>query len=167
MNYRKLFLGAVITYGVFSSQAVVASQAPMRPQADPSQAGASHHHPGGVHHHSGAGQEEHPGTHPGASHPGADQEEHKGKHPGTHSGTHSGTHPEAAHSGKNEPEKEITPVKQKLIDALKDHSLHCTAGEKNHPLTPAVIEEKATKVKKKGADFIVTPPKGPEVTCSK
>jgi len=153
VNYRKVFLGAVITCGVFSSQAAVASQAPMRPQADPSQAGASHHHPGGgAHHHSGA-----------------DQEEHKGKHPGTHSGTHahSGTHPEAVHSGKNEPEKEITPVKQKLIDALKDHSLHCTADGKNHPLTHAVIEEKATKVKKKGADFIVTPPNGPEVTCSK
>lgn len=145
MHYRIIFFGSLITFGALSNQAVVASQAPMRSQAEPSQAGVLHHQ--GTSRHSGANQEEQPG-----------------KHPGVHA------HPEVAHSGKKASEKEITPVKQKLIEVLKNQKespIHCTADGKNHPLTAVVIEEKETKVKKKGADFIVTLSSGSQVTCSK
>jgi hypothetical protein len=179
MNYRKIFLGTLVTCSVLSSQAAVASQASMRPEAGSSQAGqpqagVPHHHQGALHH-PGANQEEYvgvrPGTHTGThtgTHPGTHTGTHTGTHPGNHPGTHSGNHP--SEKGASE-EKEITPVKKELIDALKNQkesSLHCTAGSgKNHPLTPAVIEEKATKVKKKAGNFVVTLSSGDQVTCAK
>jgi hypothetical protein len=152
MNYKKIFFGALITFGVFSSQAVRASQAPMVPQVGTP-----------------------PTSHVGKIHPGADSAASVGAHSGKKgsSSEKETSSAKEAHSGKKgaSGEKEITPVKKELIDALKNQkesSLHCTAeGSKNHPLTPAVVEEKATKVKKKAGDFIVTLSSGSQVTCSK
>jgi hypothetical protein len=158
MNYRKTFSGALITFGVFASQMVLATQAPMGPQSGPAQTASPSV------------------SHQGKMNPSAD--------PATSAGTHSGkkgtsssekdTSPvKGAHSSKkgSSEEKEITPVKKELIDALKNQkesSLHCAAeGSKNHPLTPDVVEEKATKVKKKAGSFVVTLSSGTQVTCAK
>lgn len=148
MNCRKNFLRTLITVGVFTSPLALASQTPIGPQT---------------------------GSHSEKMHPRAE--------PATSAGEHSGkkgssseketSSRKGTHSGKkgSSGEKEITPVKKELIDALKNQkesSLSCTAeGAKNHPLTPAMIEEKATKVKKKAGNFVVTLSSGSQVTCAK
>ena len=169
MNYRKILLGALITFGVFSGQVVIASQAESPPHPGKKHPGedspGAHEekggHPGekGVH----SGEK---GGHPGekGGHPGE-----KGAHPGE-KGAHPGE--KGAHSGKKESsgEVEITPVKKELIEALKNKEsppLCKAGGGKDHKLTEEEIVKKATKVKKKGHNFIVTLSSGTEVTCAK
>jgi hypothetical protein len=156
MNYKKTFLRAFIAFGICSSHIVLASQAPMGSQNGSLQAGASPSHQGKMH--SSADSAASVGAHSGKK--GTSNEKEASSTKGAHSGK----------KGASE-EKEITPVKKELIDALKNQkesSLHCTGeGSKNHPLTPAVIEEKATKVKKKAGNFVVTLSSGSQVTCAK
>ena len=156
MNYRKTFLGALIAFGAFASQMVLASQVPMGPQSGPAQtASPSASHQGKMH--SSADSAPSAAGHSGKK--GVSGEKETSSKKGTHSG-------QKGSSG----EKEITPVKKELIDALKnpkESSIHCTAEGKNHPLTPAVVEEKATKVKKKAGNFVVTLSSGSQVTCAK
>jgi hypothetical protein len=177
MNYRKTFSGALITFGVFASQMVLASQAPMGPQSGPAQtASPSVSHQGKMN--PSADPATSAGTHSGKKGTSSSEKDissAKGAHAGK-KGTseEKDTSPvKGAHSSKkgSSEEKEITPVKKELIDALKNQkesSLHCAAeGSKNHPLTPDVVEEKATKVKKKAGSFVVTLSSGTQVTCAK
>lgn len=156
MNYRKTFLGALIAFGAFASQMVLASQVPMGPQSGPAQtASPSAPHQGKMH----SSADSAPSAAGHSWKKGVSGEKETSSKKGTHSG-------QKGSSG----EKEITPVKKELIDALKnpkESSIHCTAEGKNHPLTPAVVEEKATKVKKKAGNFVVTLSSGSQVTCAK
>lgn len=157
MNCRKNFLRTLITVGVFTSPLALASQVPIGPQSGPAQtASPSASHQGKMH----LSTDSAPSVAGHSGKKGSSSEKETSSRKGTHSG-------KKGSSG----EKEITPVKKELIDALKNQkesSLSCTAeGAKNHPLTPAMIEEKATKVKKKAGNFVVTLSSGSQVTCAK
>lgn len=168
MNYRKTFLGALITFGAFASQMVLASQVPMGPQSGPAQtASPSASHQGKMH--SSADSAPSAAGHSGKKATSHEKEASSGTETSSGKEAHSA---KGGHSGKKSAsgEKEITPVKKELIDALKnpkESSIHCTAEGKNHPLTPAVVEEKVTKVKKKAGNFVVTLSSGSQVTCAK
>ena len=105
MNYRKTFLGILITFGVFASQTVLASQAPMGSQSGSLQAGT-------------------PPSHLGKMHSSADSVASAGAHSGKKgtSNEKETSSTKEAHLGKKSAseEKEITPVKKELIDALKN-----------------------------------------------
>ena len=164
MNYGKIPLGVLVTFGALETQAMAMQQQyqMQRPQAPMAQAGAPHsgehaEHAGSEHEHAGKEHE-----HAGKEH--AEHSGHEGKKEHSEHSEHAGHEHggKKEHSGKKESgEDKLEPVKKELLAKLEENKskpIRCAQKDgKPHTIRAAPmivsVKKEETKVEKEKGDF--------------